>query len=134
VCVCFHKNEEIIAERRKSLLVSMKGSIGQGENALSASRQNTNFHKPDKVIWLAKQVFDAFQGEITGLKFYVLDCGCIYFQRVFEDGNLDLQVGTYRDAEQGACDICAMQAVNWREMVKEVVVVYNSKFEVDFNP
>ena len=101
---------------------------------MRASRHNTDLHKTDRVTWLARQIFDAFQGEVTGLKFYVLDCGCIYFQRIFEDGYLDPQVGTYRDAEQGACDICAMQAVNWREMVRDVVVVYNSKFQVDVNP
>jgi hypothetical protein len=98
---------------------------------LKVSRQNIDHAESDKVMWLARQVFDAFPREVPGLKFYVLDCGCIYYQRVFEDGNLDSQVGIYRDAEQGVCDICMMQAVNWRELVKDVVVVYGSRFQVE---
>ena len=49
-------------------------------------RQNINPSVSDKVTWLANQIFTAFPEEVTGLKFYVLDCGCIYDQRVFPDG------------------------------------------------
>ena len=62
----------------------------------------------DKFIWLAKQVFKAFPGEAAALKSYALKCGCVYYQRVFPDGNLDAQVGIYRDVEEGPCHKCML--------------------------
>ena len=52
----------------------------------------------DKLMWLPNQIFTASPKDVTGLKFYVLDCGCVYYQRVYRDGDLDPQVGIYRDA------------------------------------
>ena len=84
----------------------------------------------DRVTWLANQIFDAFPGDLTGLKFYILDCGCLYFQKVFEDGTLDPVTNIYRETADELCEICMMQAVNWRELVNDCVVVYKSKFEI----
>ena len=53
----------------------------------------------DKPTWLANQILSAFPQEVTGLKFFTLDCGCIYYPRVFRDGDLDPHAGIYRDAE-----------------------------------
>lgn len=69
----------------------------------------------DKTYWLANQIFTAFPQEITGLKFYILDCGCIYYQSVFPDGGLEPQTGIYRDAEDGACEVCIVQHEKWKE-------------------
>lgn len=88
----------------------------------------------DKVTWLAEQVFSAFTEEVTSLKFYTLDCGCIYYQRVFRDGNLDFQVGIYRDAENGPCEICMIQEQNWKDRVFDETIVYNSKLQVEAKP
>ena len=52
-------------------------------------QQSTDCPDSDKLTWLANQIFMAFSKEVTGLKLYVLDCGCIYYQRAFGDGNLD---------------------------------------------
>jgi hypothetical protein len=49
--------------------------------------------KSDKLTWLANKIFEAFPQEITGLKLYTLDCGCIYYQKVHRDGGLDPQIG-----------------------------------------
>ena len=78
-------------------------------------RQSTDSKDSDRLLWLAKQIFTAFPEQVTGLKFYVLDCGCIYYQRVSQDGSLDLQVGIYRDAENGSCEICILRDVNWKD-------------------
>ena len=66
-------------------------------------QQNIDTPDSDKVLWLANQIFSAFSQEVTGLKLYVLDCGCIFYQRVFKDGGLDPQIGIYRNAEDGPC-------------------------------
>jgi len=63
----------------------------------------------NKVKWLAEKIFTAYAKQVTGMKFYVLDCGCIYYQRVFPDGTLDPITGIYRDAEDGPCDVCLGQ-------------------------
>lgn len=68
--------------------------------------------------------------EVTGLKFYILDCGCIYYyQRVFRDGNLDPQIGIYRDAEHGPCEICMVQGEGWKEKVVDEAMICNREFQ-----
>jgi len=47
----------------------------------------------DKLTWLANGIFTSFPQEVTGLMFYALDCGCIYYQRVFRDGNSNPKYG-----------------------------------------
>jgi hypothetical protein len=84
----------------------------------------------EKVTWLANQIFTTFPQEVTGLKFCLLDCGCIYYQRVFPDGTLDTKTGIYRDAEDGPCEICMQQDATWRERSLEEIIVYNSKDQV----
>jgi hypothetical protein len=69
--------------------------------------------------------------EATGLRFYTLDCGCIYYQRVYRDGELDPQMGIYRDAEDGPCDTCLAQAKTWGNTVIDEYVVYNSRFQIE---
>jgi hypothetical protein len=68
-------------------------------------RQDINPSVSDKVTWLAYQIFSAFLRDVTGLKFYVLDCGCIYYQKVFPDGTLDTKTGIYRNANNGPCEV-----------------------------
>jgi len=67
----------------------------------------------DKLTWLANEIFTAFPQEVSGLKFYFLDCGCIYYQRIFIDDSLDPQIGIYRDAENGPCEVCMVQDEGW---------------------
>ena len=85
------------------------------------------------MIWLAKQIFTAFPQDVTGLTFYLLDCGCIFYQRIFRNGDLDplLLLGIYRDAEDGPCDICMFQEETWKERVIDSAVVYNSKIQIE---
>ena len=52
-------------------------------------QQSTHSPDSDKLTWLANQIFTAFPKEVTGLQFYILDCGCISYQSGFRDGNLD---------------------------------------------
>lgn len=85
----------------------------------------------DKIDWLANQIFTAFPKDATGLKFYILDCGCIYYHRVFGDGKLDTQTGIYRDANDGPCEICMLQEETWTERVIDERIVYNSKFQME---
>lgn len=95
-------------------------------------RQNYDIVRAEKVKWLAKSIFSEFPEEVSGLKFHLLDCGCIYYQRVYSDGTLDPRIAVYRDAGYSTCEICMLQAVDWRQMVRDIVVVYNVKLEIMF--
>lgn len=67
--------------------------------------------------------------EYDRLKFYILDCGCIYYQRIFGDGNLDSQIGVYRDAENGHCEICMLQEEDREDRVIDGNAGCNSRFQ-----
>ena len=84
----------------------------------------------DRVTALANRIFEVLPEGVTGLQFHILDCGCIYFQQVFEDGTIDPVVAVYRETGEGPCDVCSLQAVNWRQMVSDFMVVYRTKLHV----
>jgi len=71
----------------------------------------------DKVRGLANQIFIAFPQEVNGLKFYLQDCGCIYYRRVYPDRALETKIGIYRDAGDGACEVYIGQGRNWKDRV-----------------
>ena len=85
----------------------------------------------DKHTWIAKHLFTAFPQDVTGLRFFTLDCGCIYYHRVYPDGIIDSKLGIYRDAKEGACASCISRLEDWRNRVVDECVVYNSKFQID---
>ena len=60
-----------------------------------------------------------------------LDCGCIYYQGVFRDGGLDTQVGIYRDADYGPCEVCLLEEDNWTDRVIDETVIYSSQFQIE---
>ena len=94
-------------------------------------QQNIDLPGSDKAMWLANQIFTAFPQEVTSLRFYILDCGCIYYQRVFRDGNSDPQMGIYRDAECRLCEVCMVEEGNSKDRVINETVAYNSKSQVE---
>ena len=94
-------------------------------------QQNADSSDSNKTLCLANQIFTAFPQDVTGLRFYLLDCGCIYYQRVFRDGNLDAQIGIYRAAENGPCETCLAQAKTWENRVIAEKVAYNSEFQIE---
>lgn len=81
-----------------------------------------NLPDSDKITWLANKIFKAFPGEVSGLRFYILDCVCIYNQRVFRDGDLGSQIGIYRDVGDGPCEIYMVK----EEMSGKITVVRKS--------
>lgn len=85
----------------------------------------------DKIEWLANEIFVAFPKEVTGLKFYMLDCGCIYYHRVFGNAKFDLQVGIYRDGDDGPCEICMHLEKDWEDRVNSEVVVYKANLQAE---
>ena len=87
------------------------------------NHQRVNPLKPDKMTWLAHKIFTVFPQECTGLRFYSLDCGCIYYQKVFIGGELDPQIGIYRDADYGPCESCSNFLREWKDSVIGEVVV-----------
>jgi len=97
---------------------------------MEKGQENINSPYSDKLILLANQIFTAFPQEVIGLKLYVLDCGCIYYQRVFRDGDLDSQIGVYRDAEHGPCEIYTHLDKDWKHRVSHETVVYTTKVKV----
>ncbi len=80
----------------------------------------------NKHTWIAKHLFTAFPLDVTGLKFFTLDCGCIYYHRVFRDGLIDPTLGVYREASDGPCMICMHLKEDWEGRVIDECVVYNS--------
>ena len=98
-------------------------SIGLGQPNIESS-------KTEKVRWLAEEIFSLFPESVSGLVFYVMDCGCIYYQRKFMGGEIDQKFGIYRDAEDGACEACFFIDEDWKDRVVDETVVYNSKIQV----
>lgn len=90
--------------------------------------------KYEKVEWVANQIFQIFPDEVPGLKFYLLDCGCVYYQRVFEDDSLDDQIGIFRDMEDGPCEKCMLQKATWKDRVFDRVSIYRSHFGFGIEP
>lgn len=76
--------------------------------------QNTYSWWSNRTLWLARHIFTAYPEDCTGLKFYILDCGCIYYQRVFKDGEIDSQFSIYRDASDGPCKTSIQQEDTWK--------------------
>lgn len=56
--------------------------------------------------WLAREIFKAAPRDCPRLKIYELDCGCMYYRRVFRDGAEDERIGIYRNPAHGACAVC----------------------------
>ena len=56
--------------------------------------------------WLAREIFKAFPNDCPGLRIYELDCGCIYYRRVFQDGREDEQTGIPRNPAHSAYEVC----------------------------
>jgi len=83
---------------------------------------------------VAAEIFESFPAEIAGRMFYILDCGCFYFQPVYQDGSVDPLVACYRDERDEPREVCTLQAVNWRQMVVDDVVIYRCRIEVLMDP
>jgi len=81
------------------------------------------------ISWLARDIFTAFPRIVTGLHFYILDCGCIYYQRRFMNGTLATNVNVYRDPKEGRCGKCG-SGENWEARVIDEKVVYDFKVEI----
>ena len=100
---------------------------------METNYQNIETPWPEKVTWLANQIFTAFPQERTGLRFYILNCNCIYYERLFRKGDIDPQIGIYRDADNGPCEIYMLQEETWKDRAVDEMVVYNSKFHSKFH-
>ena len=98
---------------------------------MDTNQQNIDPSLSNQVIWLAREIFTAFPGYVTGLKVYRLGCGCIYYQRLFRNSDIDPLLGIYRDANDGPCDICMLQEETWKERVIDEIVVFNSKIQIE---
>ena len=97
---------------------------------MGLNQQNIDLSGSDKVTWLAGEIFKAFPEDVTGLTFYILNCGCLYYRRKFVDGDLDNRIGICRNAEDGPCEACMAMDGSWKERVVDEMVVYNSKFQI----
>ena len=84
--------------------------------------------KPDEpsTDWLAREIFKAYPHDCPGLKIYVLDCGCLYYRRIFRDGTEDDQIGIYRNPAHGPCEVCMTFPKDWGRRVIDEVVAYNT--------
>jgi hypothetical protein len=86
----------------------------------------------DKLIWLADRIFKSFSDDVTGLRFFTLSCGCVYYQRIFRDGDIDLYQGIYRDPEDGPCELCAYFEGDWRDRALNETVIYRAMFRIKY--
>ncbi len=93
-------------------------------------KQEIGHTQSELVTWLAQQIFTAYPEDVSGMKFYFLDCYCIYYQRVFRAGAVDQHVEIYREPSDGPCKTCRAQEGDWQDRVVDEMVVYNSKFEI----
>ena len=100
---------------------------------MEQKQQNIDHTQSEMVTWLAKQIFTAYSEDVSGLRFYFLDCYCIYYQRVFRDGDSDQKIGIYREPSDGSCQVCMSQEDDWKKRVIDEMVVYNSKFQVEMS-
>jgi hypothetical protein len=55
----------------------------------------------------------------------------MYYQKVFREGDLDTQVGIYRDADYGPCEACLLQEDNWTDRVIDETVIYSNQFQIE---
>lgn len=85
----------------------------------------------EKASQLADRIFAAFPEEVSALRFFILDCGCLYFQRIAKDGRPDPELAAYHEAGESPCDLCLMRAVNWRQMVIDQLLVYRVAVTVE---
>ena len=46
-------------------------------------------------------------------------------------GETDTEIGIYRDADDGPCEVCMLQEETWEDRVVDEMLVYNSKFQVE---
>lgn len=82
------------------------------------------------ISWLAREIFRTFPKMVNGIQFYILDCGCIYYQRRFMDGTLAANINTYRAEEDGPCSKCMPSDNDWKTRVVDEKVIYNLKVEI----
>jgi hypothetical protein len=85
--------------------------------------------KKETVTNLANKVFGAFPKEVSSLKLYIMDCGCIYYQRIFSEAILDSRVGIYNEAENKPCENCLPLQDNWKERSVAETVFHNPQFQ-----
>ena len=91
------------------------------DSTLKARQENTT----SNTIQLGlNQMFTALPQEVSRLNLYMLDCACIYYQRLFGDGDLDPQIGIYRDAEDGPCEACMEEGEARKERMVEDPKIY----------
>ena len=94
------------------------------------SQQNIDFSESDRVTWLANEIFKAFPETVSGLTFYILDCGYVYYWRKFVDRDLNHKVGIYRNFEDGPCQVC-MGTGNAGWLMKGWFIIANSRLAKD---
>jgi hypothetical protein len=97
---------------------------------MSLNQPNIEPQKMDKALWLAREISKVFPKSVTGLVFYYMDCGCIYYQRQFLSGEADRKFGIYRDAEDEPCDVCMFMDEGWKDRVVDETIVYNRKIQI----
>ena len=89
--------------------------------------QDIDLFFSDRLTWLASQIFRAFPDEVQGLKLHALDCGCIFYRRIFPDGTLDSRLGIYRDGQEGPCEACIGLPKDWDERVVDEELVFRKE-------
>lgn len=110
----------------------MRKQVLPGTGRQGSVRMKAAFRR-SQIAQVATEILESFPAEIAGLKLYILDCGCFYFQPVYQDGTLDPLVVHYRVEDDQPCEVCTLQAVNWRQMVVDCVVIYRCRIEVSMD-
>nr|BDD45819.1 hypothetical protein 18 [bacterium] len=85
----------------------------------------------EKAEWLAEQIFKSFPEEVRGLKFFLLNCGCIYYQRILRYAKLDPHTGIYRDTMDGPCEFCMSFHEKWIDRAVDEVAVFRSQLQME---
>ena len=80
---------------------------------------------PEKLTFLAIRLFKSRAEVLHGIRYYLLKCGCVRYQKILNNGKLhNSEFLIYRDPLEGACGSSCGSSPEKKEQ-------FNSKIEID---
>jgi hypothetical protein len=77
---------------------------------------------PEKLTFLAIRLFKSRAEVVHGIRYYLLDCGCVRYQKIFNNGKLhNSQFLIYRDPLDGACNSCGSSQEKKEQFYSKII-------------
>ena len=87
-----------------------------------------------RISVFAREYFFNFEQLSSGLKFNILDCGCIYYQQRLLNGSFSSHVNVLRDKTERPCLVCNGFDKAWKIRVIDTETVINlSGFQIEMD-